>query len=98
RHRLPDGGVVEVLGGLVAADGVPVGVELDLLRVDVERQDVEVTVQRQDLALQQAGRRRDGCGMPGGLVHSSPPPLASDSPWAKCGSSLLSNMLSAEPM
>ena len=90
--RLADRGVVEVLGRLVAADRVAVGVELGLLEVDVEREDVGVAVEGQDLPLEQTrGGRGDG-------AHASMPPLVSSAPSVKCGLSLLSYIDSAAPI
>ena len=93
RGGLADRGVVEVLGGLVTTDRVAVGVELGLLQVDVEREDVGVAVDRQDLPLEQPG---DGSGIGG--AHASMPPLVSSAPSVKCGLSLLSYIDSAAPM
>ena len=100
RGGLPDGGVVEVLGGPVAADVVAVGVEPRLLRVDVQREHVGVAVDREDLALEQAahGRRRLVHGLGCGGRHSSTPPEVSVAPSAKCGLSLFSYIESADPM
>ena len=89
--RLADRRVVEVLGRLVAADRVAVGVELGLLEVDVEGEDVGVAVDRHDLPLQQPG---DG----GRGAHASMPPLVSSAPSVKCGLSLLSYIDRAAPM
>ena len=92
RGRLTQGGRVHLLGPAVGADLVLVGVEDGGLGVDVEREDVEVTVQRHDLPLQQLGRRT------GRDCHSSTPPLCRSAPSEKCGLSLFSYIDSAEPM
>ena len=94
RGGLADGGVVEVLGPLVATDLEAVGVELGLLEVDVEGEDVGVAVDREDLPLEQPG---DGAGLGVG-AHASMPPLVSSAPSVKCGLSLLSYIDSAAPM
>ncbi len=81
--------LLSALAAALAADRLAVGVEPRVLGVDVEGQYVEVAVQREDLPLEQARHR---------VAHASTPPLARASPSVKCGHSLLSNMLRAEPM
>ena len=76
RRGLPDRGVVEVLGRTVAADLVAVGVQLGVLAVDVEREDVEVAVDRHDLPLEQPavglGPVAPACGRGRRLLRRTP--------------------------
>jgi hypothetical protein len=71
RGRLPGGSLVDLLGALVGADHLLVGVEHGRLCVDVQRHDVQVTVGGEHEPLQHpsygAATRSAGSGH--GLTH-----------------------------